>query len=58
MRDVVNVTDRNSRVLMLGIDAMSLPFAQAHLDQLPALQVVADTRCYANARNIGRLFSR
>jgi predicted AlkP superfamily phosphohydrolase/phosphomutase len=35
---MVNIADRNSRVLMLGIDAMSLPFAQAHLDQLPALR--------------------
>src|SRR5450432_3375244 len=32
------VTDRNSRVLMLGLDAMSLPFLQAHIDQLPALK--------------------
>ena len=38
MDDVVKRTDRKSRVLMLGIDAMSLPFARAHLDQLPALQ--------------------
>jgi len=38
MDDVVNRTDRKSRVLMLGIDAMSLPFARMHLDQLPALQ--------------------
>ena len=38
MDDVVNRTDRKSRVLMLGVDAMSLPFARMHLDQLPALQ--------------------
>ena len=38
MDDVVKRTDRNSRVLMLGIDAMSFPFASTHLDQLPALQ--------------------
>jgi predicted AlkP superfamily phosphohydrolase/phosphomutase len=38
MDNVVKRTDRKSRVLMLGIDAMSLPFATAHLDQLPALQ--------------------
>ncbi len=38
MDDVVNRTDRKSRVLMLGIDAMSLPFARMHLDQLPVLQ--------------------
>jgi predicted AlkP superfamily phosphohydrolase/phosphomutase len=38
MDDVVNRTDRKSRVLMLGIDAMSLPFARMHLDQLPTLQ--------------------
>ncbi len=35
---MVEMTDRNSRVLMLGIDAMSFPFAQAHIDQLPALK--------------------
>jgi predicted AlkP superfamily phosphohydrolase/phosphomutase len=38
MGDVVKRTDSRSRVLMLGIDAMSLPFARAHLGQLPALQ--------------------
>jgi predicted AlkP superfamily phosphohydrolase/phosphomutase len=38
MLDVVKRTAGKSRVLMLGIDAMSLPFARAHLDQLPALQ--------------------
>jgi len=38
MDDVVNRADRKSRVVMLGIDAMSLPFARMHLDQLPALQ--------------------
>src|SRR5450432_1701753 len=38
MGDVVKRADSRSRVLMLGIDAMSLPFARAHLGQLPALQ--------------------
>lgn len=38
MDDVVNKTGRKSRVLMLGIDAMSFPFARMHLDQLPVLQ--------------------
>lgn len=32
--------DKSPRVLMLGIDAMSLPFAIAHLDHLPTLKAL------------------
>ena len=57
MDDVVNRTDRKSRVLMLGIDAMSLPFARMHLDQLPALQSLLKEGVLIAPKTSGEQFS-
>ena len=57
MDDVVKRTDRKSRVLMLGIDAMSFPFARTHLDQLPALQSLLKHGVLIAPKTSGEQFS-
>ena len=49
---------RNSRVLMLGIDAMSLPFARVHLDQLPTLKALIQRGVLVEPEIDGEVFQR
>ena len=48
---------RDSRVLMLGIDAMSLPFARVHLDQLPTLKALIQRGVLVEPESTGKYFS-
>ena len=57
MHDLVETADRHSRVLMLGIDAMSFPFVQAHIDQLPALKSLLTNGVMAAPKTSGAYFT-
>jgi predicted AlkP superfamily phosphohydrolase/phosphomutase len=47
----------DARVLMLAIDAMSLPFTRAHLDQLPTLKALVEGGTLVEPESTGKYFS-
>lgn len=48
---------QDPRVVMLGFDALSLPFLQAHLDQLPTFRDLFNTATLVEPETTGRYFS-